>query len=289
MTVETLSVKVTYPSSSEAVKPVAAPSGDGAAAWKKALAEDRQKHWQKIFQSDDYKLYDRERKSVKWDAFRDACYESMMNPVAFIKNFGNHISKIDYEFRGEKDAGSAKVRMERVAVMLGVIGAFTVFDRATSFWIDDKSLFFGRIPRNTDDRARDARVAAFVKLSEVMNDKYATALGNMGVEKLTGKRGFVHEVSDKGADTLTVAMMDRLEDWVNGPNLEAAQRILFQVPIAGALLEQGLTRLSLLQESSSIHTATGKMFYMALGTYFFTRRNVKELIAQKKLQNSAKP
>jgi hypothetical protein len=280
MTAETLSVRVQYPQegTTSAVKPA---SQDGVNAWKKAYEKDRQTHWQKIFQTDGYNLYDRERKPVKWNAFREACYESMTDPVKFIKNFGEHIQKIDYEFRGEKDAGNLKERAERIAVMLGIIGAFTTFDRATSFWIGEKSLFFGKVPRHTDDRARDAGVAAFVKLAEVMNDKYASALANMTVERLSGKRGFVHEVADKGADTLTVAVMEKLEDWVNGPNLEAAQRILFQIPIAGALLEQGFTRLSLLQEKSSIHTATGKMFYMALGTYFFTRRNVKELIAQK--------
>ena len=206
----------------------------------------------------------------------------------FIKNFGEHVRKIDYEFRGEKDAGGAEERLERVGALLGVIAVFTAFDWATSFWKDDESLFFGKVPRETGDPARDGNIAAFTKLVEVMNDKYATALGNMLGERLSGKRGFIHEVSDKGADTLTVGLKDKYEDLVNGPNLEAVQRILFQIPIAGALLEQGTTRLSLWQEKSSLHTATGKMFYMALGAYLFTRRGVKELIARKKQQRQQK-
>ena len=257
---------------------------DPVAEWKKDFALHDQQHWQTIFQNGDYNLYDRNRKPVQWDAFRDASYEWVTNPAEFIKNFGTHIHNIDTDFRGGKDAGGAKERLERVGAMLGVIAAFTAFDRATSFWMDDESLFFGKIPRKTGDLARDAKVEAFVKLAEVMNDKYATALGNMLVERLSGKRGYVHEVSDKGADTLTVGLKDNFEDWINGPNLEAAQRILFQVPIAGALLEQGLTRLSLLQERSALHTATGKMIYMAVGMYMFTKRNVPELLRQKKAQ-----
>lgn len=257
---------------------------DPVASWKQDLVADRQAHWQRIFQNGDYNLYDRNRKPVQWDAFRDASYEWVSNPVAFIKNFGTHIHNIDTDFRGGKDAGGAKERLERIGAMLGVIATFTAFDRATSFWMDHESLFLGKVPRKTGDLSRDAKVEAFAKLIEVMNDKYATALGNMLVERLSGKRGYVHEVSDKGADTLTVGLKERLDDWVNGPNLEATQRVLFQVPIAGALLEQGLTRLSLLQEKSSLHTATGKMFYMAAGMYMFTIRNVPELLKQKRSQ-----
>jgi len=248
---------------------------DPIAGWNSALADHRQRHYRRIYQTGEFTPYDREKKPIKWDAFRDACYEWVTNPGAFIKNAGKHVRKIDYEFRGERDIGDAGERLQRTWELSKIIAVFTVFDWATSTWRDDDYIL-GKYPRETEDRDRDSRVGAFIKLIDVMNDKYATALANKYVEDVTGERGrFIHEVSDKGADTLNVGIADKYEDLVNGPVLESGSRILFQIPIAGALLEQGLTRLSMLQERSPLSTATGKMVYMALGAYLYVLRDVK--------------
>lgn len=241
---------------------------------------ESQLFWQKIFDNGDQPLYDTKKGPIKFDAVKEV-FNNFNS-----KSVGEHIMAIDKDFRGGRDAGSMKERAQRVGVLMGVLGAFTAFDHVTSMWFDDDSFAFKRYPRKTGDLRRDAKVEAFLKVAEVINDKYASALGNMLVENLTGKRGFIHEVADKGADTITVAFKDSMDDLVNGPNLESAQRILFQVPIVGALLEQGFTRLSMLQETSSIHTATGKAFYMAMGVYLATRRDVKSVIAQKKQVSS---
>lgn len=238
--------------------------------WKKFSEEDRLDHWQRIFQTGKYDLYAKDRGPVKWDAFRHASYEGITDPITFVRNLGDHVKKIDYEFRGEKDIGDAKERLERVAALSGIIALFTTFDWATSkLWAvpfdkrypvkDGKNL-------TAEEFKYKAKVKAFKKILEVMNDKYATVLGNMLVEKISGKRGFIHEVADKGADTINVGF-DTLEDFVNGPTLESWMRIGFQVPIVGALLEQGVTRLSRFQEKSGLHTATGKMLYTALGVF----------------------
>lgn len=249
------------------------------AEWKKDVAAHEQQHWQKIFQNGDYNLYDRNRKPVQWDAFRDASYEWVTDPAKFIKNFGTHIHNIDTDFRGGKDAGGAKERLDRVGAMLGVIAIFTAFDYATSKpfkkWIKmipTEEPDGRKISLSSDELNFNARNGSILKLIDVMNDKYATALGNMLAEKLTGKRGFVHEVADKGADTLQTAWPKGLNDMVNGTTLESYMRIIAQVPIAGALFEQGITRLALLQERSSLHTATGKMIYMALGVLIRDKR-----------------
>ncbi len=104
-----------------------------------------------------------------------------------------------------------------------------------------------------------------------MNDKYATALGNMLVQKVTGQRGFIHEVADKGADTIQEGFK-QTQDWVNGATLESYIRIASQIPILGAFIEQGSSRLAMLQEKSPVHTATGKMIYMALGVFIKFQR-----------------
>lgn len=237
--------------------------------WKKSLDADRNLHWQKVFQVGEFTPY--QKKEIKWDALRNAWYASLINPAEFLAHIAEHIRNIDIDLRGGKDIGGAKERLERVGALIGVIALFTAFDYATS------KPFEKMFPLNkgehisADELRMNARMGALKKIIEVMNDKYATALGNMFVEKLSGKRGFIHEVADKGADTLQVGF-DEANDLVNGATLESYMRILFQVPVAGALFEQAITRLAMLQEKSSIHTATGKMLYMALGVYIkFTR------------------
>ncbi len=221
-----------------------------------------QEFWRKMFDKGDQELYNREKGPVKFDAIKEA----FANPTS--KTLGEHIMAIDKDFRGGRDAGAAKERLQRVGSLLGVLVLFTAFDWGTSKAIEEPFNKMFPLEGKTDTQYLAMR-GALKKILEVMNDKYASVLGNMLIEKLTGKRGFIHEVADKGADTITVGI-DGWDDWVNGSTLESAQRILFQLPIAGALLEQGLTRLSMFQEKSALHTVTGKMIYMGLGIFLKT-------------------
>ncbi|MBI5019727.1 hypothetical protein HZB58_05675 [Candidatus Gottesmanbacteria bacterium] len=278
MTVETLSVKVTYPTTAETVKPATPPSGDGAAAWKKAYMEDRKKHWEQVFQVGEHSPYDKKKKPPQFDALREALYEAIYKPGSFVSHMGQHVRKIDADFRGGKDIGGAKERLERVAAFSGVIALFTAFDYATSKPLEK---LFPVVKKDAklmtpDDLRFNARVGGMKKVVEVLNDKYATALGNMLVEHLSGKRGYIHEVADKGADTLQVGF-EKTNDLVNGATLESYMRIISQVPIAGALFEQVVTRLSMLQEKSSLHTATGKMLYMGLGVFIRNNREADKM------------
>ena len=223
---------------------------------------DSQKFWRKMFENGDQPLYDKNKGPVKFDALR----EVFVNPAS--KSISEHVMAIDKDFRGGRDAGDIKERAQRVAVLIGIAGGFTLFDYITT------KPFEGKFPVDKADASTltpdvlklNARNGAIMTLIDVMNDKYASALGNMLAEKLTGKRGFIHEVADKGADTVQVGFT-KTKDLMNGATLESYLRILSQVPIAGALVEQAFVRLSLFQESSPLHTATGKMVYMALGVY----------------------
>src|SRR3989338_5712370 len=94
---------------------------DPVSEWKKDSKLHDKQYWQTIFQNGDYNLYDRNRKPVQWNAFRDASYEWVTDPGKFLKNFGEHVRKIDYEFRGEKDAGGAGELLERVGALLGIL------------------------------------------------------------------------------------------------------------------------------------------------------------------------
>ncbi|MFZ5534765.1 MAG: hypothetical protein ACOY3M_01255 [Patescibacteria group bacterium] len=275
MTAETLSVRIQYPQDN----PISAEktsSQDGAAIWKKAYAESRQKHWQQVFQVGDYSPYDKARKLPQGTALREALYESLTDPISFVTHIGEHIRKVDTDLRGGKDIGGAKERWERVGAFASMAVLFTAFDYATSKPFER---FFPMIKNKvlTPEELRlNARMGAMKKILDVMNDKYATALGNMLVEKISGKRGFIHEVADKGADTIQSGF-EETNDLVNGATLESYMRIFSQVPIVGALFEQGMTRLSLLQEKSSLHTATGKMLYMALGVFIRDNRKADKM------------
>lgn len=244
-------------------------------AWEKDLKLADQKRMEKVFQVGEYSPYAKEPRPIQWDAFREACSEWVNHPGAFIKNLGEHVRKIDFEFRGGRDYGDASERLERIGEYAKMIVIFTAFDALTSKPFDELFHLHKEEPgaKLTPDQLEyNARWGAVKKILEVMNDKYATALGNMYVEKQTGKRGYIHEVADKGGDTLNVGYKEPLEDFVNGATLESYLRIVAQIPVVGALFEQGVTRLAGWQEKSALHTATGKMLYMALGVYIANSR-----------------
>lgn len=250
------------------------PSEQAVASWKKIREDESKKHWEKVFQVGEYSPY--QERTMQWDAFREAWHESIQNPGAFLRNFGEHVHKVDTALRGGKDYGTAKERMERVATYAGMIALFTAFDYATSKPFERFFKLQMKPVAHPLDARHNARMEAIKKVIEVMNDKYATALGNLLVQRLSGKRGYIHEVADKGADTLQVGW-NRFNDLVNGATLESYLRILFQIPVAGALFEKFVTKASLWQEKSSIHTATGKMLYMGLGAYIKHNRKASEM------------
>lgn len=250
---------------------------DPVASWKQDLVAHERKQAEKLYQVGEFSPYTKEARPIKWDAFRDASYEWISSPGTFLKNIGTHVRNIDTDFRGGRDYGNAGERLERVKAYAGIIALFTAFDAATSMpLIGLKKTERKGEGLTADDHRYNANLLSFIKLVDVLNDKYATALGNMYVEEKTGKRGFIHEMSDKGADTIQTGF-DKTNDLVNGATLEGYLRIISQIPVAGALFEQGVTRISGWQEKSSLHTATGKMIYMALGIYIkHMRRAVTE-------------
>lgn len=239
---------------------------DPVTSWKQDLVAHERKQAEKLYQVGEFSPYTKEARPIKWDAFRDASYEWVSSPGTFLKNIGTHVRNIDTDFRGGRDYGNTGERLERVKAYAGIIALFTAFDVATSYpfryFLKEKDK-----PVTADDHRYNANVLSFLQLVSVLNDKYATALGNKMVEDKTGKRGYIHEMADKGADTIQTAFKKETNDLVNGATLESYLRIVSQVPVVGALFEQGVTRISGWQEKSSIHTATGKMIYMALGVY----------------------
>lgn len=231
--------------------------------------------WREMFQTGDLTPYDRNKKAPKWDAYKAAMREMFTDPASFVKHFGEHVRKVDYELRGEKDIGDAKTRLQRIGILLLLGGVFWGFDYVTGpVWKTE----FDRLTKGWkgDVKQRRALVAAVMKFVSVLNDKYATDLSNLAVDKLTGvKSGFNHQIADKGTDTINVGFVDVLEDKANAPMIESALRILFQIPVVGALIEQGAVRLTNFQEKSSLHTNFGKMNYVALGTYINIMRGLE--------------
>lgn len=242
-------------------------SKDAVQSWAADLKVHEQRRLARVYEVGEFTPYDKNKPPLKWDAFQDASYEWFSNPAEFIRNIGTHMRNIDTDFRG-RDIGGAGERMERVAALSAIIAVFTAFDYATSKPFEKLLPVDKRDPDTLppDILRRNAWNGAINKLIDVMNDKYATALGNMYVERLTGKRGYIHEVADKGADTLQDGWSGT-KDIVNGATLESYMRIVSQLPVAGALFERGMTNLSMWQERSALHTATGKMIYMALGAF----------------------
>lgn len=228
------------------------------------VPNERQMHWQNVLQMGEYNRYENIQ-PIKWDALRDATYEWVNNPGEFLKHFGEHIRKIDTDFRGGRDIGDTKIRFERAVAFSGIITLFTAFDYATSKpfkkWLPTRKEDLLQTPADFQNNMTNATLK---RLIEVINDKWSTVLGNMLVERLTGERKYIHETSDKAADTIQLGF-ENTKDWVNGATLESLIRVISQVPIAGALFEQGVTRVARLQEKSAINTTTGKAMYVALG------------------------
>lgn len=105
------------------------------------------------------------------------------------------------------------------------------------------------------------------KIGEVMNDKNVTAAGDWWMKKLTGEKTgwFTGESSDKLNDLLTYGFGDKIEDFVNGPTIESVFRVIYEVPVVGALVEQVWTRWTLFQSKTQFHKGNLKGVYAGIG------------------------
>lgn len=237
---------------------------------------EKQKFWRDMYRSGKLTPYQKDRPWLGWQAAKDA----WNNPE--LQGETSRIMALDMAIRGGADKeynqlGDMGHRAKRMAVMAGNVVPFTAFDIVTGI---PSALLFEYLeaknkgkPKQTleqykqdPDRLKDTLVGGAKKIIEVENDKVVTALGDILAHKLTGERGaWTHEAADKSADLLGTAAEDRFKDVINGPVLESLARILYQIPVAGALIEQGYTRLSLLQEKSQLNKGIAKSFYMGIG------------------------
>ena len=214
---------------------------------------ERELFWRNMYQTGELSPYKKNKGPVKFDALRDASYEAITDPFAAMQHLGEHIRAIDTDFRGGVDIGDAKTRLMRMAVMAGNMVPFIVFDTVTSIpgnilgKVLETNMNKGQIGKDKYNisTATVGAIAGFKRAVEVGNDKFTTALADIWVTKLTGEKGaWTHEASDKSGDFLNSAVPEYIEDFVNGPVVESGMRFLYQIPIFGALVEQGWTRLS---------------------------------------------
>lgn len=122
-----------------------------------------------------------------------------------------------------------------------------------------------------------ATIRMLGRIGEVMNDKNVTAIGNTVQRRLTGEKGwFTGEASDKLNDLLTAGYRDVAEDFLNGPTIESGFRILYQVPVVGALVEQGWTRWTNFQSSNEYAKGNLKAIYTGVGMFIGILRHVDD-------------
>jgi len=254
---------------------------------------ESQKFWRDMYRTGKLSPYQKDRPPVEWSALIDFGKKYFGHPIEFYKNGGKDIMDLDMRLRGGADKeynqlGDMSQRAKRMLVMAGNVVPFMTFDIVTS--IPSGLMFEYLEPRMKEDkknvpaedrklhpeRVKNSLWGGAKKIIEVQNDKVVTALGDLWVQKFTGeKSGWIHEAADKSADLGQTASEDYLKDVINGPVLESVARFIFQIPIAGALFEQGFTRLSLLQEKSQLHKGIAKSFYMGVGTIFYILRGLK--------------
>lgn len=263
---------------------------------------ESQKFFREMYQTGDKSPYKVKRGPVKFDAFK----EVFSNPTS--KTFGEHIMAIDKDFRGGVEIGDMKIRGMRAVVMVGNMAPNIAFDIVSSIppnlfekgfeehlkvdmktakdkakaeiaqtAIADKE---GKVTPETQAlidglTTKVASVRMIGRIGEVMNDKNVTALGNTIMRQLTGEKGwFTGEASDKLNDLLTAGFRDVAEDFLNGPTIESAFRILYQIPVVGALIEQGWTRWTNFQSASEYSKGNLKALYTGIGLFIGVMRDV---------------
>jgi len=255
-----------------------------------------QAFFREMYQTGDKSPYKVKRGPVKFNALKVALKEEFTHPIEFVKHAGEHIMAVDKDFRGGVEIGDMKTRATRAAVMVGNMVPNIALDILTSIPPNllekaAKEHLNGKLKVATGmdigDKDREplisklnfqiAAVSAAGRTGEVMNDKNVTAFGNTIMRRLTGERTgwFTGESSDKLNDLLTAGYRESVEDFVNGPTLESALRILYQVPVAGALVEQVWTRWTNFQSKSEYHKGNLKGVYAGIGLLIWLLRGVQ--------------
>ncbi len=231
----------------------------------------RQLFWRNMYQTGEMSPYKKNKGPIKFDALKKAAAEAFAYPVEFIKHRKDHVRAVDIDFRGGRDAGEAKERAQRVGVLLLTMFTFMGFDAVTGrIWKSKMAEYFKK--RGTTDLTKDPAYLGLKKAVEVGNDKYTTGLADLMVWYLTKEKGgFVREASDRVGDFLNIAMKEPLDDIVNGVVTECVLRMLYQIPISGALIEQGWANFTALLEKSNLSKSTGKLIFRGFGTYLWYR------------------
>lgn len=261
---------------------------------------EKQKFWRDMYRSGKLTPYQKDRPWLGWQAAKDA----WNNPE--LQGESSRIMALDMAIRGGADKpynqlGSMPHRIERMGVMVWNLVPFTAFDILTSIpgnlFLEGAKRYKSRHAKllsatNTvqSEKERTALIAGLLDGSrrglEIANDKFTTALGDWYVKWLTGDKGaWTREPSDKTGDFLDGAVGMYVEDAVNGPVVESVMRFIYEIPVVGALIEQGWTRLAAWQESSPFTKATGKAVFGGLGIMIGTIIQLKE--SDKEIQMGA--
>jgi len=266
-----------------------------------AKLEARQQFFRDMYRTGNLSPYQRERPGIDLKKVGEAWNDPETQGVK------SRIMAVDLALRGGADKeynklGDLNRRLQRMGVMGANLVPYFVFDVVTSIpagliteYLDlSKDVRSKRSDVPTAEQIKadkwaDAAWNGLKKNIDVLNDKVVTALGDIMVTKLTGEKGgWTHEAADKSADLLQTAMDDYVKDAVNGPVLESVMRTMFQVPVVGAVIEQGWTRLSLLQEKSQLNKGIAKAFYMGIGYAIGVYRDVKSVPHEKKYAPSTR-
>lgn len=235
--------------------------------------------------------YQKDRPSINWKI----AGEAWENPQS--QGTNSRIMALDLALRGGADKpynqlGDMGHRALRMTVMAANVVPFTIFDIVTSI---PGNLFLEGVKLNKDNhkKLREGNAATDEEKNraavisglldgprrglEIANDKFTTALGDRFVQMLTGEKGqWIREPSDKMGDFLDGSVGMYAEDAVNGPIVESTMRLLYNIPVAGAIIEQGWTKLAKWQESSPFTKATGKAVFGGLGIMIGTVLSLKE-------------
>lgn len=260
---------------------------------------ESQKFWRDMYRSGNLTPYQKERQKVTVGQAIGMVKDAFTDPN--LHGFEERVLTADLAIRGGSDKeynqlGDIKHRVKRMGVMVGNTVPFTAFDIVTSipssFITEGLDIWLDKQKKASNGKAKKFVEGTWLgvkKVIDVQNDKDVTALGDMMVAKLTGEKGaWTHEAADKSADLVQTGWDEYLRDSINGPTIESIMRFLFQIPIAGAVIEQKWTRLSLWQEQSQLFKGMAKSFYMGIGTAIGVWRDVKSVKKEERKAPSAR-
>jgi len=262
---------------------------------------EEQKFWRDMYRSGKLSPYQKDRPGIN----AAVVAEAWKNPQS--QGTDSKIMAVDLALRGGADKeynqlGDMSKRATRMAVMAGNMVPNIAADIALSIppnllikafdehWKsnfnaikqkvkEERQSAEGITPQTQTAYDVIARKVGAIKMlgrvGDVMNDKNVTAIGNTIQRQLTGEKGwFTGEASDKLNDLLTFGFADRIEDFANGPAIESAFRITYQVPVFGALVEQMWTRWTNFQSSSEYSKGNLKAIYAGVGMFIGILRDV---------------